>query len=161
MNLLLSSCLHWPLLNRPKIIILHQYNMPYIYVISFTNPSGTYSYRAFSSTDPTRANSKLYLDICWEIGFQPTYPVCKQTLYGLIHDYNSINWSVDIHDRGSTITCVINNNHMLNTAYPIKAQGQAYNTNVPVTEGIITQIEHSCIDPNPYYPESDSDSDSE
>jgi hypothetical protein len=133
--------------------------MPYIYVISFTDPSGVYSYKAFSSSDSTRANSTLYLDICWEIGFQPAYPSCKQTCYGKIRDYNSINWSVSLENRGNIITCVINNNHMLNTAYPIKAQGQPYNTNVPATEGTIIQIEHISINPNPYFLESDSDSD--
>ena len=135
--------------------------MPYLYVVSFLDSGGNYTYQAFSSTDPTRTNGKLYLDMCYQIGFQPSYPSCKDTCYGPIDEYTYINWSEPLETRGNMITCVINNSHMLNTTYPIKGENQVYSTNIPATEGTITTISHTSVQPNEYYPESDSSGDSD
>jgi hypothetical protein len=132
--------------------------MPYIYIYAFVNNIGEHSYKAYSSTDSERSHSKLYEDICWSIGYQPTYPSCKHTYHGQLVEVSSVNWSVPVQERGDAIRCVIRNNHLLNTTYAIKRHQESYSTNIPAAEGTVKTIEHSIIEPNVYYPESDSDS---
>jgi len=135
--------------------------MPYIYIYAFMNNVGEHTYKAYSSTDSERSNSKLYQDICWSIGYQPTYPNCKYTYHGKLAQVSSVNWSVAIEDRGDGIRCVMRNDHTLNTTYTIKRQQESYSVNIPLTEGTVTMIPHVTVVPNQYYPESDSDSDSD
>jgi len=132
--------------------------MPYIYIYAFVNNGSQYSYRAYSSTISERSNSKLYEDICWSIGYQPTYPNCKHTYHGTLVEVSSINWSVPIHERGDAIRCVIRDDHSLNTTYTIKRQNESYSTNIPLTEGTVKMLPHFTVEPNEYYPESNSDS---
>ena len=134
--------------------------MPYILLASFTDEDGTLSWRAFSSTDETRALFRLRNDTFYEIGYQESHPEDKTTSYGLLTLFYQKTCDIALEHRMSGIQLVLTPDNTLNTEFGFLTATESYNQVIP--EGhVVAVVPHTFIDPNPFYTTMDADSDSD
>ena len=124
--------------------------MPYIAIGVFTDVSGgsLWNYRAFSSTDPDRPHHKIKRDICYQIGYQLSYPNDKNTFYGWFHYLLERNSDLALEERIDGIRCVIRPNHTINVDYAFLEINDEYSSPVSPNHGQVCIIPHYVIPPN-------------
>ena len=139
--------------------------MPYLLFCAFTESSSSYvfTFKTYSSTDPTRSAEKVKRDVFFQLGYQECYPNDKHTIHGYLDYFVGADSVLPLDMRGDVIKCVIRSDHTVNMDYPPHHINGEYEDGIAAGDGEARPVEHIFIQPNQVMDAldvEDSDSDS-
>ena len=139
--------------------------MPCLVIVAFECPDvsggGFWRYRAYSSNDPGRSNSKVMRDVNYFLGYQPSNPVDCITDFGYYRFSYFGNNNMTYEQRSQGVLCVRLDNHDIDDDYtPVNRDNRHRLMEDGADEGRIVECEHMIV-AETYFPQDDDASDND
>jgi hypothetical protein len=133
--------------------------MPCLVIVAFqsldTSGGDVWHYRAYSSNDPGRSNAKVFRDVNYFLGYQPSNPQDCITDFGHYRFSYFGNNNMTPGQRSQGVLCVRLDNHDIDDDYtPVNRDDRYVLLEAGADEENIVECEHFII-PETNFPQDD------